>query len=630
MSKKNNNTQSFSEIAERYIDAASAYQNKLPTGQPAPTKELENELELSDNEDDQIIELTRLAIRFEAKVPQLIAAKSSLERSGSRLVLDPCYKTEFDRGLVANGFLRPQDRMPLNTIAARAQEVLSSKYERNPDAKVSEIIIDPEKLTDTLLINFGLEPAPARAHKIRKLEYKAQAEVIEGVRTVLQSLQPLFALGTSRGKSIRLYKVSDGKNKGKILYSRKQKGKTPIFSLVDIYSAERQVQGINREYLEDKSQLEKIKIKLEEIKKFFKEKRKELSLEISSGDKGPMTEEYLGLINDCLEILGNVENDLKSNLRKKLQELLKLEREFKKRSRYKRIKGKKVMISPEGIEKRPGLNQNLPILASIPNSIEKINNEIDQIQTNIQGSDRADIEELANYQELPFRELDKMILSKAHWVDLEMADNSDDKTKLMQKYSKSFDDNLLKPLLVAQRSEKLLYPFDKFAQALIDEGNKAVEICKTNDSSKFDEMKNVIIRIYVISKLKRFYSRFDSFYAKNISSINDSINFESAIFELNILKTLFKKKYVFVNESTPEYDESYAKIYETIDIILAELAAAKKIANQYGAFYSFNAKADDSNEKMKADFRKINSKLAKIKRTYKALDYNKLLRFGIS
>jgi hypothetical protein len=117
---------------------------------------------------------------------------------------------------------------------------------------VQNIVIDPRKITNTMLKSFGLEKfiAPARTSQEEKLDLKVQAvpAIKDFFSNDVKPLELHHEVHQSQAKKsyFRLMFIQNGENKGKILGSQANRGKN--FFLTNIKNASRRIDNISIGY----------------------------------------------------------------------------------------------------------------------------------------------------------------------------------------------------------------------------------------------------------------------------------------------------------------------------------------------------------------------------------------------
>lgn len=120
------------------------------------------------------------------------------------------------------------------------------------DALIQKVVIDPRKITNTMLNAFGLNHfiAPSGSNQELKLSYKVQAVpyIKNFFSQNIESLEFLqgSTLSASQKKYFRLMYINDGENKGKILGTQENRGKR--FFLTNIKDASRRIDNIKMSY----------------------------------------------------------------------------------------------------------------------------------------------------------------------------------------------------------------------------------------------------------------------------------------------------------------------------------------------------------------------------------------------
>jgi len=152
---------------------------------------------------------------------------------------------------------------PCETMAFDPEE-LSEEDEKDA---LNNIIIDPRKISDTLLENLGLPEfrPPKGTSQVEKLSYRAQA--INPIKGMLASLESLSSPGQSRKNEryFRLMRISEGRNKGHLIGTQMIAGEKKLFK-TELNGGHRRLHHIEQGYQQEIEKLTSIRVTLERVR----------------------------------------------------------------------------------------------------------------------------------------------------------------------------------------------------------------------------------------------------------------------------------------------------------------------------------------------------------------------------
>ncbi len=205
------------------------------------------------------------------------------------------------------------------TIAKLLQELLSDlpDYQQNP--KIEDVVISPEKLTDTMLHNLGLFQfiPESGTGKAAAVEFRAQA--IPYIKKVFSdNLEPISLLndGSRNGgkpkHAFRLFRINgENPNEGMVLGTQNDSNCKTIF-LTDLFGAYRRIDHIHEGYQNETEALTKIAVFLKSTTQDILKKWPEIK---ESGGLKEITRKIAEFV-DSLEF---VRNEYKVEIKRRLQ-----------------------------------------------------------------------------------------------------------------------------------------------------------------------------------------------------------------------------------------------------------------------------------------------------------------------
>ena len=156
------------------------------------------------------------------------------------------------------------ERAP-RTLYKTLQEIFTAEGERQnfKRGERGDVVIDPRKITDDMLKAFGLEAyVPSGGKPVDKVAERGQA--IPAIKQFFEeSVEPLVYdhekhLRPHEGKFFRAMKITNGKNRGRILVVQESSGKHTIFS-TGLHEAARRIEHIDQSYREERENLYRIR-----------------------------------------------------------------------------------------------------------------------------------------------------------------------------------------------------------------------------------------------------------------------------------------------------------------------------------------------------------------------------------
>lgn len=164
------------------------------------------------------------------------------------------------------------------TLLKSAEEVLTHPADRIPskfrtrETKVSQntffiksIVIDPNRMTDTLVKDFGFGALLAPKGSSKSEQIAAKIKIIPLIKETLADLEPIpLAEGQTKYKNYRLFRIKSGPKRGYILGTQEIAGEDRMF-LTTLPDAHRRVSHIEQQYDKEQKKLTDIQSKLNEI-----------------------------------------------------------------------------------------------------------------------------------------------------------------------------------------------------------------------------------------------------------------------------------------------------------------------------------------------------------------------------
>lgn len=180
-------------------------------------------------------------------------------------------------GAEAQGCSTEDFRKVPRTLLKSAEEVLTHPADRIPAPHrtkqnkqeqntilMDSIVIDPAKLSDSLLENlgFGKQLAAKGAPQAEKL--KAKIALIPQIKEILRTLAPVPLAPNSQYRTYRLFRITTGSARGFILGTQEQAHEEHMF-ITTLPDARRRVSHIEMQYKNEQEQLTRIAAELDGI-----------------------------------------------------------------------------------------------------------------------------------------------------------------------------------------------------------------------------------------------------------------------------------------------------------------------------------------------------------------------------
>lgn len=451
------------------------------------------------------------------------------------------------------------------TLAKTLQEIFTPPTARlvfkrddkdSPDntKDFSNIVIDPERITPTLLENLGLDefipPKGERMPRAKRMEYMARA--IPHILEMMKHLEPLqlpHQWHEGPGKYFRLMRINSGKNRGYVLGTQTN-GKKKIMFKTDIHGAYRRLAHIMEESYEDEIAL------LVEIQMTARD------IHANLGDKQAMTNEDMAEMfremQKCVDDLLYVKNKHKVKMRDKIRRAITLGRN-------------------SGAQRA--------ILVMIPKYAEERKGEVRAIEEKLHRDDSI-CKDYILEQQKPAEKL---------YHDFEKKKNFDARKPISPQTRQEFDGYLkrrrakIDPEDSSMRAAPLMQPYLAFGEKMIEHIDQTREINRGPLDSLEDRthLFEEFLKLYVVSKIQHFYIRLQAFYQEYLSS-REMPNFDDVLKSLKSLDVLIVRKTVTAKNgdeksdviTTPEYDDVYKKVRKLVNKLVDEAKGAKLLLDE--------------------------------------------------
>ncbi len=413
------------------------------------------------------------------------------------------------------------------TIAKLLQEVLSApadhmalSRQQAEHADTQQIIIDPRRISDTLLHDLGLDQfvAPKGTRQLQRL--KLRDEAIPEVRAMLQHLQPIRRRseeGQDMGnlRYFRLLRIVEGSHKGQVLGSQENNGKKILFK-TDLYGAERRILHIDTAYKEEVR-------KLTWVTGVLKNVREHLEFWMNPARRSDLEALQPTLI-EMVDSLEFVIDEDKVELRKEVSKALE----------FKDSRGRK----------NPNVTQRH--LTTATQATDARLRSIGEISSHL-GRDRKRVEELIVEEERPMKEFQ----TKVEEREMTVAQFGD---------------------LRRNAKELRFEPAMTFGGKFVAKIDSIEALRASGDAAQVEEARREYIHLYLIAKLYTCFTELQQVY-KKISTNPEDVHPKALLEDLKGIDGRLREKLLAANVRTREYDPVYIKVYRLLESLIAQAQA---------------------------------------------------------
>jgi len=519
-----------------------------------------------------------IRIRLKAVIPQLEAngvwmgllATANEEKTAddSRPARVACSEEEF----------KASPRTFYKTI----QEILTSPserlaFQREEDSDevidMSNIVIDPEKINDTLLDNLGLSKyKPSEKYKPKKRFSKpeklaAYAEAIPEIKEMLRNLDP-FKLSHERQRSrlhfFRLMRIGSGPNEGYLLGTQQIGDKKFLFK-TDLHGSYRRIRHINKGYTAEIDLLIRIEDGIKDIDRRVAKDWAGLR------DSGELTE-LSGKLLEMVEKLQYVSNAHKVKIRELIRACVTFKSTVHRPGRI-GVNADGTRSVKREAETREVYNPGAARARwnTVRDYVGKRINEIAQIKSYL-AKDEARIEQYISAQEAPFdRHYEKVerMHDRFKVFDYEKPITKKDADVMISALADIQEE--CQPLSRQFGHMAVVFePYLSFAERMAAHIDKTIKMLSDSFGPGGEPLEREafaaeFLKIYLVAKVQYFYHDLQKFYADFLSP-EKMPYFNHVLAELKGLWTLIKDKRVGKGKDsepikTPEFNKVFGKIY---------------------------------------------------------------------
>jgi len=472
------------------------------------------------------------------------------------------------------------------TFAKTLQEIFTRPTERlvfkrddetSPDntKDYSNIVIDPERITPTLLHNLGLDqfipPKGVRMKRAERMKHMAQA--IPHILEMMKHLEPLVLpheWHEGPGKYFRLMRINEGPHRGYVMGTQTNDKVKKLFK-TDIHGAYRRLSHIIEESYEEELGI------LTEIQMIAREIHSKL------GNKKALSDsDMYGMFKDmqsCVDKLLHVDNEHKVKMREKIKRAITLGRN-------------------SGAQRA--------ILVMIPKYAEDRKKDIRRISEHLHRDDSI-CRDFIREQQIPAEKIYADVEKKK---ELDARKPLADQRRERDVYLRD-ERNRIDPEESSMRQAPLMQPYLAFGEKLVEniEETRAINSGSLDTLGERTKLVEAFLKVFVVAKIQFFYVKLQEFYQKYLSP-KKVPNFDDVMKNLDSLDELIGRKRVTAIKgdnkddviTTPEYDDVYHKIYDLIDTLQEWAQGAKKLLEEDGDYADEIKQIKESMRNLVKDF----------------------------
>jgi len=502
--------------------------------------------------------------RIRAKIAQL---------EGNVLWLKKIHTVKEGNREITVGSTEAEFRKSPRTDLKAFQEILSAPTERmalsrdEQHVTARDIIIDPELITDTLLENLGLDEFLPKKGTRQEEKVAIRAKAIPAIKEMLESLEP-FALPHERElpkmRYFRLFRVGGGKNGGKVLGTQVI-GDQKVLFLTDLHGAYRRIDHIHDGYGMEIATLVEIQDTIRDVDARISRDWKKTK------DEGKIDEVKSQLLEQ-VEKLRFVTNVHKKKMREQIQAAVNMESVYTVPARRKMVKGVSKIVSPEKtvVALNPGatrarintshlhVGKRIEDISGIKSYLAK---DQTRLQTHIEGQTRPFAEFYQTVQELHDQ-------FKIYQLDRPMSAREREKAIVNLESLKRKCGFATTPIM-------LFEPYQTFADELVAHIDKTIEALRKEEApAAREEAAEEFTKIYLVTKIQRFYTRLQSLYSDFLSG-NQIPNFDEFLLRLSAMDLKLSVKDISPGVKTPEFDDAFGNLYHLINSVRLRAQKAK-------------------------------------------------------
>jgi hypothetical protein len=444
-------------------------------------------------------------------------------------------------------------------VAPTERLIFKQDCEEVKKGDLSGLIIDPEKISATLLRNLGLDEFIPSKKSPYPEKLAAQAEAAQRIKAALNGLTPLM-LG-DRGPMLDRYMRTFASEDGYVVGTTDTVNGKQLFR-ADLVDARNRIIHIHEGYEDEIPRLIKIRQVVRGVDKKVGEEWSKVR-----------DVEELGKIKaGFAELVGNlwlVNNKFKVQIRELLMECLTLESTFKRK-----IRGDDGRMREE-IVTRPNPGAKRAKWNLVPEKIDQRLREISRIERYL-AEDEVRIQAYkAEHDRIPFGEMYLYIGQRAEENRGKKGSRILPENECQELKKKMAE---WKVRFVPPKNEMgFLEPYRSFADKVVSAIESTEEkLTKTAVSRK--EIADAVLKLFLVLKLQTFWTQIQTIYDDHLASRNLPYFIEVRD-ELVTLFKLLRDKKIAGQVKTPHFDGVYHVLYKLLGALI-NLAQEGRISSR--------------------------------------------------
>lgn len=454
------------------------------------------------------------------------------------------------------------------------QEILTAGTERMAFRRGEKfvtartIIIDPANISNTLLENLGLtEFIPPKGTK-REAQLAYRAKAIPPIKEMLEGLEAFtlsHELERSKLRYFRLFRVNGGENGGKVLGTQVI-GDQKILFLTDLHGAHRRIGHIFKGYDEEISVLQAIQSTVRDVDV-------SISTEWQKTKDPQRIQEVKDQLKGLVDKLRFVTNAHKKKMKEQIEAAVTMETVYTRPARRKPTLGgvmKVVRPAKTIVALNPGATR-----ARINTSHLHVGKRIEEITAIKQYliEDETRVQTYIEGQSRPFTEFYETVNRlheqlKVYRVDRPLTEK--ERSKVITNLR-----SLERRCSFASTPIMMFEPYQTFGAVMVGyiaRTTQALE--KGEDPVARQEAAEAFTKIYLVTKIQRFYSELQALYTEFFSG-NKTPDFDALIQKISTMDLMLSKKTIAPQVATGDFNKVFGELYHLVNSIRSRARKAK-------------------------------------------------------
>lgn len=433
--------------------------------------------------------------------------------------------------------------------------------QRIKDARLGDIIVDPEYLSTTLLENLGLGqfvPKKKGMKRAERLEYIAQA--IPCIKTKLAELTPLKlnaklspdhpvrnnhrgARHPAVGSGLRLYYDADGNVLG--TQSPNGKGKKVLY-LTDAHGAHRRIDHIRDSYNKEIQTLQNIKSTMEEVSKMVGQNWSALRANLQPVQGRMMT---------CIDSLEHVSNEHKRHMKAIIEDAFNFQVDHKLRNGE--------------VQRRYNPGAHRARFTKIPKFVDARIQEIASIRSYIE-EDQVCIKKHIAEMQAPLKTF-LATVENLHMRFLLLDENKPLSIHDKDKIIRNLDE--LRAQCRSTKERPLLQPYRTFAEEVAGHTERTRQFLEAGER---DTAKAEFMNAFVVARIQDLYILLQKFYDDFLAK-DSSPDLDQMLIDLQEIAARAGSKEVARDVITKRYNHFWGEgVYHLINGLFKEIHSARE------------------------------------------------------